>query len=151
MSSYGGRPRPPVGGEVYWLRSVPAAYRRAGREGHVWPWNPTSPRRRAFHSSVPLRSSPPTYPAPTYPASFKLLPLASFYLALLRFLTMSPNSLSLICFFLFLRIFTYLSCCSQLTHKCMLITFIKYVQRKILFLIIYLCPAFLDHCYLLYI
>lgn len=38
-------------------RCLPAARGRAGSEGHVWPWNPTSPRRRAFHSSV---SSPPS-------------------------------------------------------------------------------------------
>lgn len=31
---YGGRPRLPVGGEVYWLRSVPAGA-RARREGRA--------------------------------------------------------------------------------------------------------------------
>jgi len=34
-------------------RCLPVARGRAGSEGHVWPWNPTSPRRRAFHSNVP--------------------------------------------------------------------------------------------------
>lgn len=34
-------------------RCLPVARGRAGSEGHVWPWNPTSPRRRAFHSDVP--------------------------------------------------------------------------------------------------
>lgn len=43
-------------------RCLPAARGHAGSEGHVWPWNPTSPRRRAFHSSV---SSPPSLPRPS--------------------------------------------------------------------------------------
>ena len=72
-------------------RCLPVARGRAGSEGHVWPWNPTSPRRRAFHSNVPPLplslslslslsfSSPslslrlPTYPAPTCSVSFALL------------------------------------------------------------------------------
>lgn len=81
---YGGRPRPPVGGEVYWLRSVPVARGRAGREGHVWPWNPTSPRRRAFHSTVlslpsSLSSSPHVSLFTVYPAPLRVPLLPSRY------------------------------------------------------------------------
>jgi len=48
-------------------RCLPAARGRAGSEGHVWPWNPTSPRRRAFHSDVP---PPPSLRLPSYPRAY---------------------------------------------------------------------------------
>lgn len=97
---YGGRPRPPVGGEVYWLRSVPVGCGCAGREGHVWPWNPTSPRRRAFHSSIPSFS--PLTLSSTYPNSrLRVLLLLSccclFHLTLPRSKSLAMNSLSSIC------------------------------------------------------